>query len=349
MGCTVLASFSAKVTLSHHTLTCYSLARTDAEVFRSVNIKALALTLAGLAAWPVFAEPPTVATDIPPVHSLVARVMQGLGEPRLVLPPGASPHGYSMRPSEAATLAEAGVVVWTGAALTPWLERAIGTLAPHAITVELLETDGTTLLGFREGATFEASDSAGEEQQAHADDHSHMHGGIDPHAWLDPENAKNWLDAVAAALSRADPANAEAYARNAADGRADLDTLMGEIADTLAPVRGRAFFVFHDAYHYFEHRFRIEAAGALALGDASSPGPARISAIRAAIDDAGARCVFTEPQFAPDLVETVVEGNETRVATLDPLGGTLTPGPELYPKMLRRLADKLRDCLDPAA
>lgn len=322
-----------------------------------MNVKPL-LLVAALAAQPALAEPPAVATDIPPVHSLVARVMLGIGAPSLILPPGASPHGYSMRPSEARTLADADVVVWTGEALTPWLARAIDTLAPDAGTVELLDLAGTTLLGFREGATFEhrAHDDAGHGAakgegagpDADGAHQGHAHGAVDPHAWLAPANAKLWLDAIAAALGTADPDNAENYARNAADAKAELDALTQEISATLGPVSGRPFIVFHDAYHYFESSFGLQAAGAISLGDATTPSPARIAEIRATVRETGARCVFAEPQFAADLIATVVEGTDARAAVLDPLGAMLAPGPELYSALMRQLADDLRACLDPA-
>lgn len=325
-----------------------------------VKVKPLLLVLALAAARPALAAPPQVATDIPPVHSLVARVMLGVGAPDLILPPGASPHGYSMRPSEARTLANADVVVWMGPALTPWLGRAIDTLAPDAARLALLDVEGTTLLHFREGATFERhahdGEGHGEAELAHEDAHPEPEGehhgeshDIDPHAWLDPQNARHWLDAIAAALAEADPENAGSYARNAADAKAELDALAIDISTMLDPVRGRPFIVFHDAYRYFEERFRIEAAGAISFGDATTPSPARIAEIRAAVRETGARCVFAEPQFASDLIETVIEGTQARSAALDPLGAMFASGPVLYPALMRGLAADLRDCLGPAS
>lgn len=311
------------------------------------------------------AAAPRVATDIPAVHSLAARVMAGVSEPELVLPPGASPHGYAMKPSEAELLQEADVVLWVGAELTPWLARAVETLAPQAVSIELLDAPGVTRLPFREGATFEAHDHDHDHAEAedhdhdhaaeaehdhdhehdHADDHDHDHGGIDPHAWLDPVNAKAWLDAMAGALSSADPANASTYFANAAAGKTELDALIAEIEADLAPLEGAGFVVFHDAYHYFEARFGIEAAGAIALGDAAPPSPARIAEIRETISDLDVTCVFREPQFAPGLVATVIEGTDARTGELDPLGAGLELGPELYPTLLLNLGDELVACL----
>ena len=130
----------------------------------------------------VMAEPPKVATDILPVHGLVAKVMDGVGAPSLILPPSASPHGYAMRPSEARALAEAGLIIWVGESLTPWLERAVENMAPDAVSVELLGVKGTKLLEFREGAGFEHDHDHGGHGAEHKDEHGHdEHAHDDKH------------------------------------------------------------------------------------------------------------------------------------------------------------------------
>lgn len=315
----------------------------------SRNLFPLSLA-ASLIGGTALADVPRVAADIAPVHSLVARVMQGVGEPALIVAPGASPHEYSLRPSEAAALQEAEVIFWISPDLTPWLEDAIGTLAGDAAVTELLGAEGTTELPFRDGALFEAHEH-GEEAHAEEDDHAHdhdddhAHGAHDPHAWLSPDNGAAWLNAIAGALSAADPDNADAYRANAADGRAELDALRAEIDGVLTPVRGRNFIVFHDAYQYFEHAFDFPASGAISLSDASDPSPARIAEIQARVAEQGVTCVLSEPQFDPRVVAAVMEGSAARAGVLDPLGSDLQPGPDLYPQMLRNLAAALAGCL----
>lgn len=292
---------------------------------------------------PGLAEVPQVTTDIAPVQSLVARVMQGLGAPGQVVRQGASPHDYAIRPSEARKLENSDAVFWIGPGLTPWLERAIANLAPNASVIELLETPETTVLEFREGMKF--GSAHGEEQGGeHDHDHAHDHSGHDPHAWLDPQNAKVWLDLIAAELGRLDADNAETYIANAKAGQAEIDALQAEIQDTLAPVRDLRFVVFHDAYQYFEHRFGLSASGAIAEGDATDPGPARIEAVRQVISDLNITCVFSEPQFNQAFVATAVEGSDAKASIIDPLGFDITPGPDFYPALLRDVAERLADC-----
>ena len=324
--------------------------------------------LASFAALPAAAAPEVVA-DIPPVHSLAARVMQGVGEPTSILPPGVTPHGYSMRPSEAARLQAADIVFWVGEGLTPWLEDAVESLAADAVSVELMEAPGVALLEFGEDGHGDHDDDHKDEQAHkedgdHKDEHAHKedgdhkdeharmdehghdhHGDMDPHIWLDPANGKAMLAEMAARLAAIDPANADAYKANAAEGAAELDALAARVEAVVAPVRGKAFFTAHDAYRYFEHRFEIESAGSVALSDAAPPGPARLDRIRSEMREHSALCVFIEPQLDPKLAQTAAEGSGARVAVLDPLGADLELGPGLYPALVEGLAQSLADCL----
>ena len=327
------------------------------------SLPRVAATIALLMAGAANAQAPRVAADVAPVHSLVARVMDGVGSPALIVPPGASPHDHALRPSEAAAVQDASLIFWIGPALTPQLADALGTLAPEADAVALLDLPATRVLPFREGALFEAHDHGDGHDHDHGHDHEHDHGhdhdgdhaatgghghhegAADPHAWLSPGNAAAWLDAIAARLGEADPANAADYRANAAAGRNELAALSAEIDAMVAPVRDGRFVVFHDAYQYFEDAFGLEASGAISLGDASAPSPGRIAEIRDRIADEQVGCVLAEPQFDQGLVATVMDGTAARTGVLDPLGAALEPGPDLYPAMMRGLAQALADCL----
>ncbi|WP_299690676.1 zinc ABC transporter substrate-binding protein [uncultured Tateyamaria sp.] len=373
-----------------------------------MRVSALALCLIPGA---VAADPPRVVVDIAPVHSVVAAVMHGVAEPALIVPPTASPHGYSLRPSEARALDHAELVVWMGPALANWMEGPIETLGAQAEVLTLLDVPGTQLLGMREGAAFEAGheghdhgehgheehgheehghEEHGHDDTAHAkddehadhadhaadkddhsdhghedghdhedhadnaddkhdhDDHAHAHNhsaqseGADPHAWLDPRNAVTWADAIATQLSNMDPENAGTYAANAVQFAKDMAAVEADIRATLASVQGRPFVVFHDAYHYFEERFGVEAVGAVSASDAASASAGRVAELRARIDEFGAVCALTEPQFNPGLMDAV---GATKLGEIDPIGATLTAGPDLYPALLRNMGSSLAECL----
>ncbi|MAY62044.1 MAG: zinc ABC transporter substrate-binding protein [Rhizobiales bacterium] len=337
----------------------------------------LALSVSPLAVSAASAEP-VVITSIKPVHSLVAAVMEGVGEPELLVDGASSPHGYQLKPSQAGELQKADLVFWVGPELESFLVKPVETIASSAQSVPLIDAAGVTKLEPREGGTFEHHDHhhegeahdahdddghedaekaherhEGESEEAHAHEHEgaheeaheHGHEEVDPHVWLDPENAKAFVDKIVSVLSAADPANAETYAANGEAEDRKLDELIEAVNTTLDPVRDRSFIVFHDAYHYFENRFGMEAAGSITINPELRPGAERIGEIQTKLKSLKAACVFAEPQFEPKIVSVAIEGSDARSGVLDPVGADLAPGPDLYGKLIGNLATSMRDCL----
>lgn len=335
-----------------------------------------------------------VVTSIKPVHSLVAAVMAGVGEPDLIVQGAGSPHNYALKPSQAQALESAEIVFWIGREMEAFLEKPIETIASGARSVELVDAPDLVKLELRQGATFEAhdhSDEHGHDDHAHADEHDHDHsdehahddhthadehdhaheddhahdhasadhaehshddharGAFDTHVWLDPLNAKAMVHEIEHVLAAADPDNAATYEANAAAVSAQLDTLVAEVAAELEPLQDRGFIVFHDAYHYFENRFGVTAAGSVTVSPEVLPGVERVNEIRAKVQELGAACVFAEPQFEPKLVATVTEGTEAKSGVLDPLGADLTDGPDLYFELIRNMASSISACLSEAS
>ena len=330
--------------------------------------RALLLSTALLAAGTIAAraEVPDVVVSIKPIHSLVAAIMQGVGEPKLIVEGAASPHTYSLKPSNAAALQDADVVFWVGHGLEAFLEKPLETLGGKATVVELDDTPGLEKLPFREGGPFEPHVHEGEEGHDHAhedhthdedghdhaaeaeEDHDHEHGEYDMHLWLSADNARAIAAEVAKVLAEKDPGNAEAYNKNLAGLNDRLAALDKEIADTVAPVKDKPFIVFHDAYQYFEHRYGVHAAGSITVSPETLPGAERLTQIRDKVKALGATCVFAEPQFKPKLVNVVIEGTPAKSGTLDPEAATLDPGPDLYFTLMKGIAGSLRDCLGTA-
>ncbi len=305
------------------------------------------------------AETPSVVADIAPIHSIVASVMQGLAEPALIIPPGASPHGYALRPSEASALARADLVVWVGPGLTPWLEQPLEALAVDARHLTLADAPGIALLPIRQGGPFEAHDhyeadrGSGHVREEHAErtheDGAEHSGHVDPHIWLDPGNAAVIANAVAAALAELDPENAQVYSENAEAFRTKVGDLKASVAERLKPISETPFFVFHDGYQYFEYAFGLPAAGSVTMNDAQAPGAARVAEIRNRLEQEQVVCIFNEPQFEPKLTSTLTDGTGVRTGILDPIGAKLTSGSSLYPLLIAALADDLLSCIDPDA
>ncbi|MBD8065552.1 zinc ABC transporter substrate-binding protein [Devosia sp. PTR5] len=301
-------------------------------MIRLLPLATLASLLLSNATWAA----PNVVASIKPIHSLVAAVMQGVAEPTLIVKGAASPHTYALRPSDASALEAADIVFWTGSSLELFLADALDTLAPDATKVELTEAPGVELLAPRESGAFEVD----------TEDHGHAHGEeIDPHFFLDPQNAKLMVSHIAGVLAEADPDNAARYQANAETERSALDALSGDIAARLETVKDKPFVVFHDAYQYFEKRFDLAVAGSITLSPDAMPGAAGIDALRAKVSELGASCVFAEPNFKPTIVDAIIEGTSAKAGVLDPEGSTLPEGVELYPTLMRDLANNIVDCL----
>jgi zinc transport system substrate-binding protein len=307
---------------------------------------------------PAAAEVPRVVTDIPPVQALVAQAMGDLGQPVLLLDRGADAHSFQLRPSQAATVAKADLVVWIGPEMTPWLDRAVDGLAADVAQLRLLEAEGIYLRSYGDGAKAvpddhadgaghdHAADSAAEDDHGHG--HDHAHEGVDPHAWLDPGNARVWLSVIAGELARLDPANAATYQANAAQAKAEIAALDARLDAALAPVRDKPFAVFHDAYGYFADHYGLTIAGAVAPGDAAPPGAAHLAGLQASLEQA--LCIFPETQHDPKMVETIAADTGLRIGgVLDPEGAGMEPGPQPYAAVLTGLADTLIACLDQPA
>ncbi|WP_332701122.1 zinc ABC transporter substrate-binding protein [Devosia sp.] len=305
-------------------------------------MKLLSLTLLATALLTTTAmAAPSVVASIKPVHSLVAAVMAGVGEPTLIVKGSASPHTYALRPSDAGALEAADIVFWTGHGMELFLGEALETLATGATVVELADSPGIELLPVREGGAFEPhSDGDEAEHEEHEE-----HGEGDMHFWLDPENAKLMVTQIATTLAEADPENATAYQANAEAELVKLDALEAELAAMLAPVADKPFIVFHDAYQYFEARFGLNLAGSVTVTPDAMPGAARIDELKARLAELDVTCVFAEPNFEPAIISAITEGTPAKSGVLDPEGGALAEGVELYPELLRGLATSLVDCL----
>ena len=188
-------------------------------------------------------------------------------------------------------------------------------------------------------------DDHGHDKHAKDNHDDHGHGEFDPHVWLDPINAKAIVHEIEEALVKADPKNAKKYEANADRIAEDLDQLVRELRAQLEPVQEKGFIVFHDAYQYFEQRFGVSAIGSITVSPEVMPGAERVSDLRNKIRDLKATCVFSEPQFEPKLVKTLVEGTGAQTGVLDPLGASLTKGPDLYFQLVREMAHSLKECL----
>lgn len=319
------------------------------------------------------AETPRVVASLAPLHSLAASVMADVAEPELLLPAGASPHAYSLRPSEAERLRRADLVIWVGPELERFLERPLRTLAADAERMALIKLDGLTLLDTREGGQWDAhhdhdhdhdhghghghghghEHNHGDKHEhskshghSHEDDaHHHHHRDYDTHLWLSPAFARQFVTALAERLAAMDPDHGEVYRANAAAAIERIDRLDESLRTRLAPLADTPYLVFHDAYQYFEAHYGLSPVGSVTVSPERQPSARRLSELRQRIRDTGARCVFAEPQFRPSIVNTLVTDTEAEAGVLDPLGAELEPGHDAWFQLMENLANDLEGCL----
>ena len=331
----------------------------------------IALTFIATLGGSIAQAAPKVVASILPVHSLVASVMDGVGKPTLLLKGNASPHTFSLKPSQARLLSQADAIFWVAHDIEAFLEKPMETLAKKGVSVELGGTKGLTLLKYREGGAWEEEshddhkkghddkhakhDGHDDHEKKHGDKHAkhddhddhagHAHGEHDMHIWLDPQNARIITLAIAEKLKTIDPANAAIYEANAKRLAGRLNTLSEKLKTKLSPIKSAPFFVFHDAYQYFEKRYGLNGVGSITVSPERKPGAKRVRELRAKIKKSRVDCVFSEPQFEPAIVRSLVADSNAKSGVLDPLGFGIKPGPNGYFELMEKMANSLARCL----
>ena len=300
-----------------------------------------------------------VVASIKPIHSLASYLMDGIGKPGLIVDGYASPHGFALKPSHAKMLQEADIIFWVGEDLENFLEKPLKSVAKKAEKIELLEIKGLNKLKFRERNIFEGHDDHGHKEDGHDDhghdddghkedghdDHGHeghAHGEFDPHIWLDPMNAKVILKEMTEHLIENDQKNASKYKDNLNKALKDLDKLNKKIKSDLN--KDFKSIVFHDAYQYFEKRYNVNVLGAFTVNTDVLPGAEQLSEIREIIEHDKVTCIFSEPQFNPDIINAVAKDMDIKTGVLDPLGATLNPCKDLYFDLIRNMSNSFKGC-----
>jgi zinc transport system substrate-binding protein len=320
-----------------------------------------------------------VVTSIKPIHSLASYLMDGVGKPDLIVDGFNSPHGFSMKPSHANMLQNADIIFWVGEGMENFLEKPLNSIAKKAEKIELMEIKGLKVLKFRERNIFDEhdhddhddhgkkeddhddhdNDDHGKKEDDHDhddhDDHSkkeddhedhghegHGHGEFDAHIWLDPINAKAILNEMFEHLIENDPKNETKYKNNLDKALKEIDKLTIDVMTDLS--NSVSSIVFHDAYQYFEKRFNVKILGAFTVNTDVMPGAEQLAEIREIIEHDKVACVFSEPQFNPDIINAVAKDMKIKTGVLDPLGATLDPGKVLYFNLIRNMSNSFKGC-----
>ncbi|MBZ9784012.1 zinc ABC transporter substrate-binding protein [Pseudomonas sp. REP124] len=278
-----------------------------------------------------------VLTSIKPLQLIAAAVQDGVAIPEVLLPPGASPHNYALRPSDVRKVQSVDLLYWIGPDMEGFLPRVLNGRSLPSVAVQSLP--GMKLRHF-------AEDNHSHAEEADDHDHDHRPGSLDAHLWLSPVNARVVAAKMAEDLSAADPANAARYQSNVQAFNERLDALDLRLKKRLAGIEGKPYFVFHEAFDYFEDAYGLKHTGVFSVAAEVQPGAQHVAAMRARLQEVGKTCVFSEPPLRPRLAETLVAGLPVKLAELDALGGYTPATAQGYEQVLEKLGNDLAGCLE---
>ena len=286
-----------------------------------------------------------VLTTIKPLGFIAAAITDGVSEPKVLLPTGASPHDFSLRPSDIRSINSADLVVWVGPELEGFMAKPLAN-HPHALT--LTQVEGMPLFNYAtqdSHGSHDDHDHAAHEHGDHDEGHEgHHHEGVDPHIWLGPTQAKVIAKAIASELGKLDPANQARYDANLAAFDAKVDAKDKVIAGQMKAVNEKGYFVFHEAYGYWERHYGMSSEGHFTVSPERRPGAKTLVDIRKALEEKQASCIYAEPQFSPAVIESVARNTGAKVLLLDEVGEQVPLGPDGYPQFMQQLADAFAQC-----
>lgn len=283
----------------------------------------LSLTLLPLSAWAN-----TILTSIKPIQMITHELTLGVTAPDVLLSANASPHDYALRPSDVKTIRNSSLIIWFGKDLEPFLDKV---LSQQENVLTLSQIPNLKLRSY------------GEEEHHHDDGHNH--GTHDPHFWLGVEQVEQVANAITQKLMAMDPEHTDIYAKNLNEFVASLHTTDAQIAAQLESIKAKPYYVFHDAYDYFEQHYGLNNIGHFTVSPDRKPGAKTLISIRNTLAAKQAKCVFSEPQFQPAVIESVVRGSDAKIGVLDPLGMDIPVAQGSYFTFLHSMSESFYHCL----
>ncbi len=280
-----------------------------------------------------------VVTSIKPLGFIASAIADGVTDTQVLLPDGASEHDYALRPSDIKRIQDADLVVWVGPEMEAFMQKPVARRAQqNRLTLsQLSEVKPLLIKGDH--------DHGDNEYQVEKRDEDHHHGENNLHIWLSPEIARLSAVAIHKKLVELMPENRDKLDANLQRFEANLARTDKQVANELSPVKGKGYYVFHDAYGYFEKHYGLTPLGHFTVNPEIQPGAQRLHQIRTQLVEHKAECVFAEPQFRPAVIEAVARGTRVRMGTLDPLGSAVQLGKDSYMQFLTGLAGQYTACL----
>lgn len=262
-----------------------------------------------------------VVASLKPLGFIASAIADGVTDTQVLLPDGASEHDYSLRPSDVKRLQDADLVVWVGPEMEAFMEKSVRNIPDNKqVTIAQLADVKPLLMKGADDDEDEHAHTGADEEKG---DVHHHHGEYNMHLWLSPEIARATAVAIHEKLVELMPQSRAKLDANLKDFEAQLAATDKQVGNELAPLKGKGYFVFHDAYGYYEKHYGLTPLGHFTVNPEIQPGAQRLHEIRTQLVEQKATCVFAEPQFRPAVVEAVARGTSVRMGTLDPSGRTL--------------------------
>ncbi|MEH0688806.1 zinc ABC transporter substrate-binding protein ZnuA [Vibrio cholerae] len=268
-----------------------------------------------------------IIASIKPIQLISYELTLGINEPDVLLAANTSPHDYALRPSDVRRINQADLIIWFGPELEPFLDKI---LEGRDNVLTLSKIDDLPLREY---------------QGDHHDHDGHDHGSHDPHFWMGVDTASQVAKAISAKLIEIDPSQQAAYQANLTQFEARLRQQHNEIAAQLSKVKDQGYYVFHDAYGYFEEDYGLNQLGFFTVSPERKPGAKTLIAIRQALSKKEAKCVFSEPQYTPAVVESVTRNTDVNQGVLDPIGADIVVEAGGYFNFMQQMADSFEQCL----
>ncbi len=284
-----------------------------------------------------------VVASLKPLGFIASAIADGVTDTQVLLPDGASEHDYSLRPSDVKRLQGADLVVWIGPEMEAFMEKSVKNI-PNAKQVTIAQLNDVKPL-LMKGADDDDDDHGHNDAGSEKSDEHHHHGDYNMHLWLSPEIARASAVAIHEKLVELMPQSRAKLDANLKDFEAQLAATDKQVGNELAPLKGKGYFVFHDAYGYYEKHYGLTPLGHFTVNPEIQPGAQRLHEIRTQLVEQKATCVFAEPQFRPAVVEAVARGTSVRMGTLDPLGTNIQLSKASYSQFLSQLANQYASCL----
>jgi len=292
-----------------------------------------------------------VVTSIRPLGFIVAAIADGVisTEVQVLLPDGASPHNYALCPSDLQRLHDADLIVWVGMEMEAFLGKPLMKLATSKqIAIAPLAKIAGLLM-----TSNQHDQSINNHQHRNHQtvnpliiDQHYNYNNYDMHVWLSPKIARLAAITIHNNLLELMPQKKNKLDANLRQFKYKLAQSEKNIASMLKPLQGKGYFVFHDAYGYFEKQFGLVPLGHFTVNLAISPGARRLYQIKTQLVEREAVCIFTEPQFKPAIINAITRDTNVRIGNLDPLGNGIKLSKDSYMKFLFQLSKQYVSCLE---